>query len=456
MVELSLQSPLPWKSLAGTASRTMNITKNGDSRLISLRSKGVSLLIGVCLCVAGCGKNTPPTSATQTSTKNGDKEATDSKPPETNTAHAGAKIELHSEFEKYIELAKTDLDEALRLISTELPLSQQDKARVALLQTCPFGEWEKLQRLANAVQDLRARGGALSSIGFAWADRDPRQLFESAAKNMAANDTRNIIMYEAVRGTLRRGEYDEAKAMIDAMPFSRARLDAIGDFSTAFGKKDSAGALTWAQSLSSVEDRDRAFLLMSSVIADTQGLNGLTAILNSTNNENVQAGCINEAVKIVTHDDNAAAAQHWLDSLPPQFQGKALTTLIDATANTNFQEWTTAALALPEPRDEESALASIAYRWTASDPKQAAQWALTLPDDVRTSALSTLVSKWYDIDSEQLSSWVSALPQSGSRDTVLEYLAFKVKRTDKPTALNLANQIQDGGLKQQVLGSLNQ
>jgi hypothetical protein len=70
-----------------------------------------------------------------------------------------------------------------------------------------------------------------------------------------------------------------------------------------------------------------------------------------------------------------------------------------------------------------------------------------------------LIGRWYEIDSEQLSSWVSAgvsaLSQGANRDTVLEYLAYKVKRTDKPRALDLANQIQNGGLKQQVLHSLN-
>jgi hypothetical protein len=418
----------------------------------------VRALLGICLYVsiAGCDKTNPnPQPLTrQDSAGDGSRRDPKSKPVGTSIGHGEDKIETHSEFEKYVELAKTNLEEALRLISTELPRSRQDKARVALLYACKKGGLENLQRLADSIQDLGLRRRELGSMAFDLADRDPQQLFEFATKSMS-NENRNVVMHEAVRGAVRRGEYDRAKAMIDAMPFSKSRVDAIGDVSGAFARKDPDGAFRWAKSLSSDEDRDRAFLTLTDAIADTQGLNGLTAILNSTNNENVQAGCINEAVKIVTRDDNVSAAQLWLESLPPQFQGKALTALIDATANSNFQDWTAAVLSLPERRDREPAIAAIAYRWATSEPKEAAQWALTLPDDVRTAALSSLIGRWYEIDSEQLSSWVRALPPGTNRDTVLEYLAYKVKRTDKPTALDLANQIQDGGVKQRALRSLN-
>lgn len=312
---------------------------------------------------------------------------------------------------------------------------------------------EAIPLLADSIQNARLRERALRAVAFNWADRSPERLFAFAAQKMSG-ENRNLVMHEAVQGEVRRGRFASARGMIEAMPFSDARLDAIGDLAAGYSGSDVDGAVQWAKTLTSSEDRDRAYLCLLGNVAEHKGLAGLNEVLLATNNLNIQMGCVNEAVKLVARDDNAMAAQNWVSSLPPNHQGPALTGLIDAMANSDFMDWGTSALALSNDHDKASAVSALAYRWTPKAPYEAAEWAVRLPSSVRNAALGAVIGRWYEIDSEQLLGWINVRPPGADRDYMLQHLAYRIKNSDGQGALELANQIGDQWTKKRVLADL--
>jgi hypothetical protein len=85
---------------------------------------------------------------------------------------------------------------------------------------------------------------------------------------------------------------------------------------------------------------------------------------------------------------------------------------------------------------------SIAMQMANSDPKGASEWAMTLPEDVRSRTLSGVMSRWARNDLRGAGEWLNGL-NGPVRDDAVSAFSSSIGGGDPATALTWAATVSD-------------
>jgi hypothetical protein len=423
----------------------------------------VPLTLAAVMALAGCGKRGP--AASSSAAEAGPAEGTSTPPPlsafldpareESRGVEAVAVREADLEnvdpaFRRYARMGRENLAGALRLISEELPEENQDKARAALLQLFGSKSLEAIQPLAGSIEDDDLRGRALDSVQSAWRER-PKQFFDFVLGNVMLAE-RNRLLRGAVSSALFGGDFEDAKVMVESMPTSNDRLQAIDDVAQSLGKESLESAVEWAKTLQHSKERDRALSMLGSRIAEKQGLEGLTAILPSMGDS--RGAIVAEAARLLVDGEDSAAVE-WLSRLPAEEQGLAAAMMIREYPPDRIGWLAAYALGLPDTNgSHESVSGEVIYRLAPYDFEAAAAWTLSLPENLKRWRLDTLVDAGYASDIGKLETWAKSLPAGADRDRVIAQFATKMAIRDKQKALEWAGAIGDEKMRRSVEGTI--
>ena len=112
--------------------------------------------------------------------------------------------------------------------------------------------------------------------------------------------------------------------------------------------------------------------------------------------------------------------------------------------------------ALSDGDDKTTKSATNAYisRLFALDKTRAITWVKATPPGIHSYALSCLVVSWFRLDAEGVMSWIKELDRGPDRDLSLSAYIDLLSKTDPTMARALAAEIDDPGLRKNVLRSL--
>ena len=377
-------------------------------------------------------------------------ERTSNVPPDATSQQVGRSGSL---IQKYKEGISEDAEKTLREIDSDIAPAERDAFFASLLEEIGDLNPKAILAILSRFSSTKARNQALTRFAFSFAGKNPAALFDFATKEMTGRD-KNVAMYASVQGMLSRGDVAKAKTAIESMPLSAERLNGIGLIASSMASTNVNDAIDWAKSLKSVEDRERAFSDLVPSVSEFQGLSGLDTLLKESHDPGVRSLAIKRGVEIASKQNGIQGAVEWIGKLPPGSQGFAASLLIESSAVEDSSSWDTLFSAIKNDGEQQQAVSAVAYKLSQKNPLNAAQWALTVPSNLRHAALGSLVVSWYDIDSTQMSDWMSALPKGADRDFVLGRVAIHIAQSDKETASQLANQIADPAVKKSTLNFL--
>ncbi len=283
-----------------------------------------------------------------------------------------------------------------------------------------------------------------SGLSGALAEQDPvlrERLLDQGADSIAVNDLGDQLAHPAgfaegklkaeVRAALLRSwcRRDLAGAV---RWFDRLRdVDALHDqardaVASALAARNPAAMVSWMKVVLPVESQRQLFSPFFRDWATTDPASAALALRQllgskiSSETPDQDTSHWNDLVAQVaaqwaTTDVNSAV--YWVQSLPT---GPAKAQAMVQVSYRWTQENPQAAAAYAAQQNDPSLLKAVAGKWAESDPKTAANWALTLPGDgPRDAALSTLGTTWAQNDPVAAASFAASLPPGSTQSQVV-------------------------------------
>lgn len=89
----------------------------------------------------------------------------------------------------------------------------------------------------------------------------------------------------------------------------------------------------------------------------------------------------------------------------------------------------------------------IAAMWSSSSPREAADWAVGLPDaaELRRAAVAEVAEHWLRVDSMAAGDWILQLPEGPLRDSAAERVVGSTVQSDPAAAFAWANSVSEDG-----------
>ncbi|MES2707662.1 MAG: sigma-70 family RNA polymerase sigma factor [Verrucomicrobiota bacterium] len=156
----------------------------------------------------------------------------------------------------------------------------------------------------------------------------------------------------------------------------------------------------------------------------------------------------------ITGTLNLAECEQLLRTVAPAARPQLLAAFFGKTddgAVPDLQLWRSRVDGLP-PESRENAVSSFTGGLARTDPRQALEFAESLPQgNLRQAAFSRLVGQWSTGDAHAASAWVATLPPGGERDAAAAGLVKSLPIGDTDAALTWAATIADPRLRLQSL-----
>ncbi len=259
-----------------------------------------------------------------------------------------------------------------------------------------------------------------------WAEQD-----QSAALNWAMKQTDPAIRQRALRGSVGSWANSDASAAGEfalALENPYERHAVLETVARRWARQSVEEGLQWAMDLKG-GNRDRATLAIFGEVAE--------------------------------HDPRQAATifGEMASSLPSGesrdgIHSNIARELADRWAATNPSEAADWVLGLPESDNiQRQAVERVADRWAFSNPEAAATWALELPesDNVQRHALERVTERWLRSDSMAASEWITEMPAGDARDAAAGELVRYVARSDQFSAFSWATSVSNEGYQTELM-----
>lgn len=310
------------------------------------------------------------------------------------------------------------------------PANDRNAALVAVIEAMGRSDPARATGLLDGLQEPVLRARLAANIAETWAGSHP----DAAARWLVTDGARYLDPASAAAPLLRAlaqwSAFDPenaAKFAADQPPDRGPLARSLGLASEAWGQKDPAAALAWAQAVPVADPRRD--LIVQSV---WQGW---------TERDPAQA---------------ATALGQRLGSSPP-LPAELAGTVAKAWAAVNPNASAQWALTLPPGPARRNALYQVAATWTQTDPGGASRWAGSLPaSGVRPEIWREIVGTWADADLDAAGSWLGALPLGRDHDEAVSAYVPKLEPTDPEKALSWAGTISEPGSRaeqvQAILG----
>ncbi len=295
-----------------------------------------------------------------------------------------------------------------------------------------------------------ARRRALHRIAHDWARQDP----EGAAA--WANELEAADRHETLREVLHRWAEDNpagAANYLVQLPTSEQNLHIVHAIARRWAEQDRAAAMAWGAAQTSPANRERAIggVVSSWAESDPQAAAQFAASIESAYERH---RVLEVAARCWAAKDSAAAVE-WAQSLPDEERQRANRSILRELAETDPQHATAvfeqlAATVTAEARgmqDYRRMAEEIASVWSSSSPREAADWAVGLPEagEVRRSAVRSVADHWLRIDGAAAGEWILQLPEGATRDAAAERVVRTTVRSDPAVAFEWANSLSDEG-----------
>lgn len=384
-------------------------------------------------------------------------------------------------WRKISELAKSIPKEQIPAVVAELAKQQRTRRNEFVLSML-LGQWAETDTDAARAWVSQLPAGALknqASVALVTGvgRRDPRQalaMIGTLQPNQAQMAVGQIFYSWA------ENDPQAAAAQLATLP-QTLRDNAVSSLASAWAGKDPQAALDWVSKLPANTARKNAYaqVLGAWVSQDPhRAMDYLEKMPESPERTN----SIQSAAYRLLHNDPSSAVQ-LVSMMPVGEQQDGLLSLVASTwmgsdpektltwaklqtdehvrsivwpaiasgmAATDPRKAADLALSLPEDTNARraNALGVVATRWAESDAGAAASYFQALPENESTKrAISILVNTWADNDPGSAARWMNSLPAGGKRDAALQSFAMRTAQNDPANAGQLAMGISDSNTR---------
>lgn len=349
-------------------------------------------------------------------------------------------------------IGKKSVADAFEFIESNYPEEKKIYAKAFLIQELVK---ERLDLLVSAEQLIpqTERESTLVAIADHWANRDI-SAFVQFLQPLKNAELKNSLLAKAAIFLGGSNRFNEARQTIDMMPFSSDRSLAIFNVASAFKGENGSVAIDWAASLPLEEDVVSAKSALGMRFARDRDLQSLVKLASISPTSPDQ--------KIWT-DIGRIAGENGAAQLPDvvaittrskDVQHKFLLGKLETAPFSEIRALFESAVSVSDVETRDAATSILVRRTFAQDPAAAVQWAINSPPPIRPAALRQLVEKWYNTDSMALSEWANTLNRGGDRDIVLAALARRLWGSNKETAKQIAQSIDNPSVRDHLLDVL--
>ena len=187
------------------------------------------------------------------------------------------------------------------------------------------------------------------------------------------------------------------------------KSSALGNIALNWGREDPAAALRWAQEQPAVAL-------------------GLDPVMG--------------AVMGWWQKDPEGAEAYALNQLGTPTGKLLVKSLVGPMANKDRDAATAWVAKIPDEKLRNESYGMIAAQLAVTDPKTAAAWTLTLPQDAQIGAVASTAQIWSETNPSEAAQWINGLTGK-NRDAAVESYADRIADTDPPAAMTWATTISD-------------
>ncbi|NWK56752.1 hypothetical protein HW115_14110 [Verrucomicrobiaceae bacterium N1E253] len=223
-----------------------------------------------------------------------------------------------------------------------------------------------------------------------------------------------------------------------------------GVIATEWARQDSAGALTWAQSLEGRDQRDaiRNVFSESAKSDPSEAAAMLGTVTDPEAKKEAQNSVAREWGK-----QNWEDAQTWIASLPADDQAGASSQALRGLAETDPEKAAGNISMVPEGEARDDVMESIARQWGRDDPAAAASWVMANgSENAQKESIERVMPSWVQQDSAAAMAFINEQPEGGLRDSAASSYVFSNQGGDIQQNLSLAETIGDDRTRSRTIG----
>ncbi|MGK0189407.1 MAG: hypothetical protein ACI9R3_005224 [Verrucomicrobiales bacterium] len=305
-------------------------------------------------------------------------------------------------------------------------------------------------QLVDQLPAGRKRFQFIERLASHWGRKDPRAAISWAEE---LNGREKSIAMERILHEWARANPLGASNYVSQLPNSERNLHMVRSMAHIWAEQDRTAAMEWGMAQSDPATRQYALGGTLEVWASNDPA-AAAAFVSSLDEASERHRLLGEVARHWT-GQNTSEAMEWAQGLPGEDRERATRSIFRELAEHDpglaasmYEELT---LSLPEGRIQEREYRhmaqEIASRWSASDPIEAAAWAMGLPEkgNIQQDAIRDVADHWLRLDSIAASEWIVQLPEGGSRDAAAERVVDQINRSDPETAFAWATSIGDEG-----------
>lgn len=347
-------------------------------------------------------------------------------------------------------LARRDLQAALAEINAKYTGLDRDRIIGYLLSELGKDRLECISELLPLITNPSERASALILISKEWLIRDPSALtqFVHGQRN---GMFKNQFMEWVVQSMGDLGRNRDAAQMLSSMPYSNERSSAIQSVASHYARTDARGAIDWLSSLQLPDEVATAQGSISASLTVNRDLDGLLLFADVAE-KHLRPGVLAEIGKLAG-EKGIAELQKVVSPQTPEYE-QAVVGAMSSVPIEQLTELANQAIRFESQYLKGKAMAEYVGRVFAQDQQQAVQWVKDCPPEIRPAAIQAVVNKWFNTDSMAASEWINSMAPGSDRNVALEALAMNLRRTDKPTAREVASNITDRAKRESLLRSL--
>ncbi|MFN0128229.1 MAG: hypothetical protein ACKV19_16260 [Verrucomicrobiales bacterium] len=309
---------------------------------------------------------------------------------------------------------------------------------------------EVANRLLGEMPLGPARRHLLHRIAHLWSRQDPK----SAAD--WANTLEAVDRQQALQEVLHLWSEDDpagAAEYVVQLPTSEQNLHLVHAMAQRWAERDQAAAMAWGAALTSPAHRERAIggMVSSWAQSDPQAAAHFAASIESY----YERYRVLEVAAQRWAVQDTAAAMAWAQGLPDEDRQRATQSILREVAERDprgaamvYEELTANLTAETRGTHDYRRMAEeIASVWSSSSPREAADWAVGLPEEgeVRRSAVGNVAEHWLRIDGMAAGEWILQLPEGATRDAAAERVVHSTMQSDPAAAFAWANSLSNEG-----------
>lgn len=338
--------------------------------------------------------------------------------------------------------------------------AEENKIILGNITTVPFQELygvlssrsrEEVAQMAEQLKELppgRETNTKIAVFFKAWAHLDAKAAFQ-AATAFKSPDARGAAIGAVIESADPTVASSLAQAVIALAPDAFPSGQRAGFLGLALQKWSQIDPVSAAKFLDASAGKDRALMGARIAIADNWAGSDPQAALawaQSQTDEQSSRIAVSGAISGWWRTDPRAAeayvASH-LDTLGLDAV-MSVTRQIFGEDQQRARDW---ANQLSTPEARRAATTFVAMQMANSDPKGAAEWVVTLPEDLRERAISGVVNSWARRDPEAAAGWISGLG-GAPRDQAVSAYSSTLSARDPTTALSWAASILDEKIRE--------